>query len=481
MTVQASAARRMAERDPERAETAFATVEATGREALTELRRLLGVLRREDEELGARAAAEPRAHRLADRARPRRRPARRAARGRRAGRAPGRRRPDRLPDDPGGAAAGAGVRRRGQRAASASTTARARSGSRSPTTAPPVGRRLLGLRERVAVYGGELRRPRRPAAAGASRPGCRWRRAREAAAADRPAHLRLAARARVRRLGDRQRVHARRPRRPGVADRAGGVELGRRGLHPAHPPARGDRASGRPASWSSAPGGPRRRRSAGCSSACCCSPTRSARGSPGRRSLIAPPAVACAVLAVALTSPGEFVTGDLLFPTFFGVLFWLAGRVVRSRSELTVELHEAALRRARAPRGRGRARGRRGAPADRARDARRRRPQRLDDGHPGRRRAAHPRPRPGARRRGGGADRADRPRGAAGDAPPARRAARRRGPRGARAAADARRPAGARRALGRRGPAGPSCGSRASAASCPPASTSRPTASCRRR
>jgi len=52
MTVQASAARRMAERDPEQAESAFATVEATGREALTELRRLLGVLRREDEDLG---------------------------------------------------------------------------------------------------------------------------------------------------------------------------------------------------------------------------------------------------------------------------------------------------------------------------------------------------------------------------------------------------------------------------------------------
>ena len=52
MTVQAAAARRMAERDPEQAERAFATVEATGREALTELRRLLGVLRREDEELG---------------------------------------------------------------------------------------------------------------------------------------------------------------------------------------------------------------------------------------------------------------------------------------------------------------------------------------------------------------------------------------------------------------------------------------------
>jgi signal transduction histidine kinase len=51
MTVQAGAARRMAERDPERAEASFAIVETTGRDALTELRRLLGVLRREDEEL----------------------------------------------------------------------------------------------------------------------------------------------------------------------------------------------------------------------------------------------------------------------------------------------------------------------------------------------------------------------------------------------------------------------------------------------
>jgi signal transduction histidine kinase len=51
MTVQAAAARRWTERDPDRAASAFASVEHTGREALTELRRLLGVLRREDEEL----------------------------------------------------------------------------------------------------------------------------------------------------------------------------------------------------------------------------------------------------------------------------------------------------------------------------------------------------------------------------------------------------------------------------------------------
>ncbi len=51
MTVQASAARRLAAQDPARATVAFAAVEGTGREALTELRRLLGVLRKEDEEL----------------------------------------------------------------------------------------------------------------------------------------------------------------------------------------------------------------------------------------------------------------------------------------------------------------------------------------------------------------------------------------------------------------------------------------------
>jgi signal transduction histidine kinase len=51
MVVQASGARRLAERDPARAGHAFLAVETSGREALTEIRRLLGVLRREDEEL----------------------------------------------------------------------------------------------------------------------------------------------------------------------------------------------------------------------------------------------------------------------------------------------------------------------------------------------------------------------------------------------------------------------------------------------
>ena len=51
MVVQAGGARRLAEKDPERAREAFAAVEETGREALTDIRRLLGVLRREDEEI----------------------------------------------------------------------------------------------------------------------------------------------------------------------------------------------------------------------------------------------------------------------------------------------------------------------------------------------------------------------------------------------------------------------------------------------
>ena len=44
MVVQAGGARRILERDPARAEAAAALIERTGREALGEMRRLLGVL-----------------------------------------------------------------------------------------------------------------------------------------------------------------------------------------------------------------------------------------------------------------------------------------------------------------------------------------------------------------------------------------------------------------------------------------------------
>jgi signal transduction histidine kinase len=62
----------------------------------------------------------------------------------------------------------------------------------------------------------------------------------------------------------------------------------------------------------------------------------------GRRALVAPPLVIAIVIPVALTSVDGFVFGDIVFPSIFGILMWLAGRVVRSRAELTAELHEAA-------------------------------------------------------------------------------------------------------------------------------------------
>jgi signal transduction histidine kinase len=55
MVVQASAARRMIDHDPDRAREALSSVEHTGREALAEMRRMLDVLRVEDE----RAALAP--------------------------------------------------------------------------------------------------------------------------------------------------------------------------------------------------------------------------------------------------------------------------------------------------------------------------------------------------------------------------------------------------------------------------------------
>jgi signal transduction histidine kinase len=51
MVGQAGAAERLARTKPDVAESAFVSVETTGREALTEIRKMLGVLRRDDEEL----------------------------------------------------------------------------------------------------------------------------------------------------------------------------------------------------------------------------------------------------------------------------------------------------------------------------------------------------------------------------------------------------------------------------------------------
>lgn len=67
MTVQAAAARRLVESDHARAQQSFQAVEDTGRDALGELRRLLGVLRRGDDEIAL--APQPQLAYLGDLAR----------------------------------------------------------------------------------------------------------------------------------------------------------------------------------------------------------------------------------------------------------------------------------------------------------------------------------------------------------------------------------------------------------------------------
>jgi len=65
--------------------------------------------------------------------------------------------------------------------------------------------------------------------------------------------------------------------------------------------------------------------------------------SDGRRAWLAIPAVYGAMTVMTLAND-EFILGDIFFPGTFGAMFFLGGRAVRSRSRLTAELHEAALR-----------------------------------------------------------------------------------------------------------------------------------------
>jgi signal transduction histidine kinase len=167
MLVQAAAAKRTVPADPERARAAIAAVEETGREALGELRRLLGVLRRGDEELAL--APQPSLERigaLVERMRATGLPVELEVAGD----------PVHLPPGVDAAAfrivqeALVNVMRH-----AAATRALVRVGyepaavevvvSDDGRGTGPVrdGRGLIGLRERVALYGGELRAGRRPA------------------------------------------------------------------------------------------------------------------------------------------------------------------------------------------------------------------------------------------------------------------------------------------------------------------------------
>ena len=187
MVVQAAGARRLAQQGPRpRARGVRRRSRQTGREALTEIRRLLGVLRRDDEEIAL--APQPSLRHLAalvQRTRAAGLPVELEVEGDERA-AAGRRRPDRLPARAGGA------ERRAR--AGRAPAARGSSSATGPTgvdlevlddgTAGDGQRRLAGVRERV----GALRRPAPggPAGAAAGTPcarGCPWEARRERAVA----------------------------------------------------------------------------------------------------------------------------------------------------------------------------------------------------------------------------------------------------------------------------------------------------------
>ena len=171
MTVQATGARRLTLTRPELARDAFGAIETAGREALDELRRLLGVLRHDVRRGDAHPAAVAAPRPLADPPHERVRPARRAPDRGRGARAARRGRPHRLPRD----------RRRAHRRSRASAApATPRCSLRYTPDAVVIEvrddgpsaseRELIGIRERVHLHGGQLSAgPRR--SGGHRRPG----------------------------------------------------------------------------------------------------------------------------------------------------------------------------------------------------------------------------------------------------------------------------------------------------------------------
>jgi signal transduction histidine kinase len=62
----------------------------------------------------------------------------------------------------------------------------------------------------------------------------------------------------------------------------------------------------------------------------------------GREALAAPFVILAGMLGVILSFDNQVLT-DYIFPTSFALIAWLAGRGLRTRSQLTEELHEAAV------------------------------------------------------------------------------------------------------------------------------------------
>jgi signal transduction histidine kinase len=345
MVVQAAGAHRLARRDPERAREALRAVEDSGRDALTELRLLLGVLRREDEELALapqpslrhvealarRSAAEGLPVDLTVEGEPAELPAGvdvtayrvvQQALGRRA-------RPARA-----GRAAGDGALRARRRRARG---ARRRRGRRS--------RPARACASAWPSTAASCARPAGATAATSSAPGCRWSGPGERGRRPAPA------RARPRRRPHRARpARARRPR-AGVRPRHGG----RAGGRPAR--VRHDGARRRlPAPR--APAHDRRRlrrgdrvRAGGVGPADVNGPflallvlafTAGQEAEP-RRAGTALAAMVAGVLGVAVAS-GSALLSDYVFPVGFVVATWIAARALQTRATLAAELHEAAVR-----------------------------------------------------------------------------------------------------------------------------------------
>ena len=168
MLLQARGGRRMLASEPEETRRALDAIDHAGEQALAEMRRLLGVLRETDEEPRAGAAAEPGADRRARRPADRDRAAGGGdGRGRAVRAAAGDRRL-RVPDRAGGAHQRAQARRPGPRARDRALRRRSDLELEVLDDGPGTGNGggsghgLAGLRERVAVYGGELDAGRRP-------------------------------------------------------------------------------------------------------------------------------------------------------------------------------------------------------------------------------------------------------------------------------------------------------------------------------